>query len=89
MGRSSRAVPVGAVVVGVALAVGLAAVAGVVVYERNGLAIQSMLAASRPAVAPAGQRPFEVLDAASFKDMRSVFNAHPERTRILVLLSPT
>ena len=40
--------------IGVALAVGLAAVAGVVVYERNGLAIQSMLAASRPAVAPAG-----------------------------------
>ena len=75
--------------IGVALAVGLAAVAGVVVYERNGLAIQSMLAASSPAFAPAGQRPFEILDAETFKDLRSVFNAHPERPRILVLLSPT
>ena len=75
--------------IGIAVTVAFAALAGVVVYERNGLAMQSRLAASSPPVAPAGQRPFQILDAESFNDMRSVFNAHPERPRILVLLSPT
>lgn len=56
---------------------------------RYALVVQAMLAGSAASVAPQGQRPFEILDAKNFDDLRDLFNAHPDRTRVLALLSPT
>ncbi len=39
--------------------------------------------------APAGQPPFATLDSASLDSLRSDFNAHTDKVRIVVLLSPT
>jgi hypothetical protein len=39
--------------------------------------------------APAGQPPFATLDTASLDTLRSDFNAHADKVRIVVLLSPT
>ena len=38
---------------------------------------------------PAGQPPLATLDAASLDSVRSEFNAHADKVRIVVLLSPT
>ena len=38
---------------------------------------------------PAGQPPLATLDAASLETLRSEFNAHADKVRIVVLLSPT
>jgi hypothetical protein len=62
---------------------------GLAGYARYGLLVQAALAGSSPPVAPQGQRPFEVLDAANFDHLRQVFNANSDRTRVLALLSPT
>ena len=86
MRLSRRAVPVALAAV---LAASLASAAGFAAWRRNGLAVQAWLQGDSPSVAPAGQRPFEVLSPASFQHLRDAFNAHPERTRVLALLSPT
>jgi hypothetical protein len=39
--------------------------------------------------APPGQPPFATLDTASLDTLRSDFNAHADKVRIVVLLSPT
>ena len=39
--------------------------------------------------APAGQLPFATLDTASLDTLRSDFNAHADKVRIVVLLAPT
>jgi hypothetical protein len=39
--------------------------------------------------APAGQSPFATLDTASLETLRGDFNAHADKTRIVLLLSPT
>jgi membrane protein DedA with SNARE-associated domain len=39
--------------------------------------------------APPGQPPLATLDAASLDTLRSEFNAHADKVRIVVLLSPT
>ena len=39
--------------------------------------------------APAGQPPLATLDVASLETLRSEFNAHADKVRVLVLLSPT
>jgi hypothetical protein len=38
---------------------------------------------------PAGQPPLATLDVASLDTLRSDFNAHADKVRIIVLLSPT
>jgi len=38
---------------------------------------------------PAGQPPLAVLNATSFETLRADFNAHADKVRIVVLLSPT
>jgi hypothetical protein len=38
---------------------------------------------------PAGQPPLATLDTASLDTLRSEFNAHADKVRIVVLLSPT
>jgi hypothetical protein len=38
---------------------------------------------------PAGQAPLATLDAASLDTLRSEFNSHADKVRIVVLLSPT
>jgi hypothetical protein len=38
---------------------------------------------------PAGQPPLVTLDAAALDTLRSEFNAHADKVRIVVLLSPT
>ena len=39
--------------------------------------------------APAGQPPFATLDSASLDALRGDFNAHADKVRIVILLSPT
>jgi hypothetical protein len=39
--------------------------------------------------APAGQLPLATLDPASLETLRGEFNAHADKVRIVVLLSPT
>ena len=39
--------------------------------------------------APAGQPPFATLDTASLDTLRSDFNTHADKVRIVLLLSPT
>jgi hypothetical protein len=55
---------------------------GLVRYVRYGLLVRAMLAGSAAPVAPQGQRAFEVLDARNFGNLRDVFNAHGDRTRV-------
>ena len=38
---------------------------------------------------PAGQPPLATLDVASLETLRGEFNAHADKARIVVLLSPT
>jgi len=38
---------------------------------------------------PEGQPPLTTLDPASLDPLRSEFNAHPDKVRIVVLLAPT
>ena len=38
---------------------------------------------------PAGQPPLATLDTASLDTLRSEFNAHADKVRIIILLSPT
>ena len=38
---------------------------------------------------PAGQTPLATLSAASLETLRSEFNSHADKVRIVVLLSPT
>ena len=38
---------------------------------------------------PAGQPPLATLDSASLQTLRGEFNAHADKVRIVVLLSPT
>src|SRR5712664_3632959 len=65
----------------------LAAFLGFVGYARYGLTLVSAIAGSSAPVAPAGQRPFEILTDANFSDLREVFNAHAAEPRIVALLS--
>ena len=74
-----------ALLIALALVLGGVGFAG---YQHNGLALQAWLQGSSPSVAPAGQRPFEVLASGSFHDLRDAFNAQAGKTRILALLSP-
>ena len=67
----------------------LAAFLGFVGYVRYGLTIEAAIAGNAAPVAPAGQRPFEILTAANFSDLREVFNAHAAEPRIVALLSPS
>jgi len=76
------------IAVGVVGAV-LAAFLGFVGYVRYGLTVEAAIAGSAAPVAPASQRPFEILTDANFSDLREVFNAHAAEPRIIVLLSPS
>ena len=67
----------------------LAAFLGFLGYVRYGLAVEAAIAGSAAPVAPAGQRPFEILTDANFSDLREVFNAHASEPRIVALLSPS
>jgi hypothetical protein len=42
-----------------------------------------------PRTTPAGQPPLTFLDEVSFGQLRAVFNAAADRTRVLAILSPT
>ncbi len=67
----------------------LAAFLGFVGYVRYGLTVEAAIAGSAAPVAPAGQRPFEILTDTNFSDLREVFNAHAAEPRIAALLSPS
>ena len=42
-----------------------------------------------PRVTPAGQTPFTRLDSGDLATLRTEFNAHADKVRVFVLLSPT
>ena len=42
-----------------------------------------------PGEAPVGQQPLVTIDAAALDGLRADFNRHSNKTRVIVLLSPT
>jgi hypothetical protein len=67
----------------------LATFLGLAGYFRYGLTVEAAMAGNAAPVAPAGQRPFEILTDANFSDLREVFNAHAAELRIVALLLPS
>jgi hypothetical protein len=42
-----------------------------------------------PSTVPKGQEPLVTLSAANFGDFQKAFDAHPETSRLILLVSPT